>query len=233
MNLSENTLKILKNFSSIQPNIYFREGDTVSTLAQTGNILAKATIEDSFESNFGIWDLNEFLKTISIIDEPIIKLEEKMAKIKSNTSRSSAKYYFTSPEMLTYPSEKMLTGASNKDDYKVNFELDVDVLSKLKRAAGTLNLSHISISNNEEDKSTVKVAVYDAAGSTKNTFDIEIEAEYEEDAEFEFIINIGNLAIIPDTYCARVAADAKMINFKNEENKIEYWLSLDNASKYN
>ena len=61
MKLNENTKDILKNFSEINTNILIKEGTELSTISTMRNIFAKATISESFEKEFGIYDLNEFL----------------------------------------------------------------------------------------------------------------------------------------------------------------------------
>ena len=50
MKLTPNTITILKNFSSINPSIYIREGNTIRTIAVSGNIAAVAEIEEEFEN---------------------------------------------------------------------------------------------------------------------------------------------------------------------------------------
>ena len=61
MKLNQNTQDILKNFSLINTNILIKEGTELSTISTMRNIFAKATITESFEKEFGVYDLNEFL----------------------------------------------------------------------------------------------------------------------------------------------------------------------------
>jgi hypothetical protein len=44
MNLSSDTVAILKNFSEINDNILFKPGNTLNTISAMKNILAEATI---------------------------------------------------------------------------------------------------------------------------------------------------------------------------------------------
>ena len=46
MNLSEKTFNLLKNFSSINQSILFKQGNTLRTMSVMKNILAEATIEE-------------------------------------------------------------------------------------------------------------------------------------------------------------------------------------------
>ena len=74
MKLNTNTLNILKNFSEINTNILIKPGSELSTISTMRNIFAKATITESFESEFAIYDLNEFLSVVSSLNKPELSL---------------------------------------------------------------------------------------------------------------------------------------------------------------
>ena len=57
MKVSDQTLEVLKNFSEINTNILVKPGSELSTISTAKNILAKATITESFERQFAIYDL--------------------------------------------------------------------------------------------------------------------------------------------------------------------------------
>ena len=94
MKLNTNTLNILKNFSEINTNILIKPGSELSTISTMRNIFAKATITESFESEFAIYDLNEFLSVVSSLNKPELSLEDKFMTIASEGSRSKAKLLF-------------------------------------------------------------------------------------------------------------------------------------------
>ena len=64
MNLSDNTLGILKNFAGINNSILVKEGNQLRTISVMKNILAEAQIPEDFPRQFGIYDLNQFLNHI-------------------------------------------------------------------------------------------------------------------------------------------------------------------------
>ena len=59
MKLSENTVNILKNFSTINQNILVKSGSQLRTMSTMKNILGEASITEDFPKEFGIYDLNE------------------------------------------------------------------------------------------------------------------------------------------------------------------------------
>ena len=66
MKLSDSTLSLLKNFSSINQSILFKEGSKLRTISVMKNILAEATVNEEFARDFGIYDLNQFLNGLSL-----------------------------------------------------------------------------------------------------------------------------------------------------------------------
>ena len=98
MNISNETIDVLKNFAAINPNIVINPGQVLKTISEAKNIMAIADIQEDFPQSFGIYDLNEFLSVISLIESPDIDFDSKFATIKSSTS--SVKYYFSEPEIL-------------------------------------------------------------------------------------------------------------------------------------
>jgi hypothetical protein len=70
MNLSNDTRDVLKNFSTINQNLLVKNGNTINTMSAMKNIVAKATIPDTFNNEFAIYDLNEFLSALSLFKKP-------------------------------------------------------------------------------------------------------------------------------------------------------------------
>lgn len=227
MKLTEDTTQVLKNFSSINSNIVFQTGNTVSTISEARNILSTASVDVSFPSEFGIYDLNEFLGVLSLVDEPEIKIEDKFAVVGDSTGRSKIKYFFTDTEMLTAPNPAMLEKAQAMNDFEVSFTLDQDTFNKIKRAASALG--HTSVSITASDGS-IALTVFDPENTTSNTFTIELAGTYESE-DFNFIINIQNMKILPGDY--NVGLSSKLMSrFTHSEKNVNYWIALEKTSTY-
>ena len=70
MKLSDKTIKLLKNFSSINQSILFKEGSKLRTISVMKNILAEATVDEEFPKDFGIYDLVQFLNGLDLHETP-------------------------------------------------------------------------------------------------------------------------------------------------------------------
>lgn len=223
MELNDGTLQVLKNFSGINQNILIKEGNTLRTISEARTVLARAAVKEQFPKNFGIYDLNEFIGVLSLVDTPRLKFDDDYVTIGDSTGRSKVKYFFSAEEMLTTP-QKDIT----MPDAEVKFVLTNDTLNKLKRAAAALGHSEVSISNNN---GVLSLSVVETQNSTSNTFSMDIDGEYNQEANFKFVLNIANLKILPGDYDVEISS--KLITqFSHKEHDVQYWIALEKTSTY-
>ena len=69
MKVSKETLEQLKNFATINTNLMVKEGNQLATVANSMNILAKASVSETFPREFAIYDLNQFLALLTMSDD--------------------------------------------------------------------------------------------------------------------------------------------------------------------
>jgi hypothetical protein len=223
MELNENTLSVLKNFSSINQNLLVRQGNTVRTMSEARNVMATASLETEFPQDFGVYDLNEFIGVLSLVDGPRLSFEEECVTIGDSTGRSKVKYFFSPEETLTTPTKNI-----NMPDADVKFTLTADTLNKLRRAASTLGHTEVSITGNN---GVLSLSVIDGQNSTSNAFSIDIDGEYNRDAKFNFVLNISNLKLLAGDY--EVEISSKLISkFAHKEVNVSYWIALEKTSTY-
>jgi len=222
MNISENTMQILKNYGSINPNFIARKGNTITTISEAKNILSSCSVEEEFNQDMGIYDLNEFLNVLSLVDQPKLNMEEKWVTISDQTGRSKIKYFFTDPEMLTSPTEKMIQNAGSMESFEISFILDNDTLNKVKRAASALG--HTSMKVESKGTDGVVLMVFDTENPTSNTFSIDVPGQGQ--GEGQYVINISNLKIVPGDYDVKIS-NKNISNFIHKEKPIQYWIALE------
>lgn len=222
MELKESTLQVLKNFSTINLNLIVEPGNVVKTITEAKNVLAEATLEESFPVGFGIYDLNEFLSVVSLVDNPTLKFDENYVIISDSSGRSKSKYFFSDTEMLTAPSKAITMPSTD-----VNFTLDSETLSRLKRASSALGHTNVSITPSD---GALELSIVDPQNTTSNTFSIMVDGEYSE-AKFNFVLNISNLKIVDGDY--DVSISSKLIsNFVNKSTAVQYWIAMEKSSTF-
>lgn len=226
MQLSENTISVLKNFSSINPNLVFKEGNQVKTISVAKNILATATITETIPKEFGIYDLNEFLSVVGLFDTPELVFTDSSVKIKDGGQ--SVNYFFSALENLTTPSKDI-----TMPKCEIEFNLTESDLNKLRKAAATLGVSEVAVCG-DEGGSGITIKVSDTKNATSNSFELNISSGdvVRPANSFQMVFNIGNFKFAAGDYRAKLSS--KLIsNFKNTNNNIEYWVALEKSSVFN
>jgi hypothetical protein len=223
MKLSEKTIDVLNNFKTIQPNMVFNEGNVLATMADAKNILSSVELEDKFESKFGIYDLNEFLATLDLVDSPNIDLKKDHAVISAQSGRSKVKYYFSDPDMLVHPTKDIKMPST-----EVSFVLDVGTLGKLKKAAATLGHDFLFIKPSD---GVLELSVTDPENSTSNVFTLEVPGEFE--GAFSFVLNLNNLKLMNVDYDVEISKKLiSQFTSKETDLPIKYWIALEKTSTY-
>lgn len=222
MELNDNIIQTLKNFASINQNILIKEGNEIRTIAEARNILAKATLDIEFPGDFGIYDLNEFINVLSLVDTPRLSFNDEYVTVSDSTGRSKIKYFFSASDTLTSP-QKDIT----MPEPDVSFTLDNDTLNKIRRAASALGHTDVSITGKDN---VITLSVLESSNTTSNSFSIDVDGEYSID-NFKFILNISNLKIISGDYDVKISS--KLIShFINKTNNVQYWIALEKTSTF-
>ena len=117
MNLSSDTINVLKNFSDINQNILVKPGNKIQTISTMKNILAEAEVSEKFEDEFAIYDLPEFLRSVELFEKPELKFNGG-TNVKISQSSQSIKYFFADKSVIVSPSKGI-----NMPDKHVTFTL--------------------------------------------------------------------------------------------------------------
>ena len=113
MKLSEKTIDLLENFSSINQSILVKKGSKLRTISVMKNILAEAEVDENFEKDFGIYDLPQFLNGVGLMNDPDIDLKHDSYMIIREGRSTRVKFAFADPEVIVSPPEKAIELPSN------------------------------------------------------------------------------------------------------------------------
>jgi len=220
MKLSDKTISVLKNFSSINQSILFKEGNKLRTISVMKNILAEATVSEDFSKDFGIYDLNQFLNGLSLHSSPELDFAND-GYVVIREGRSRSKYFFADPNVIVTPPDKAITLPSED----VCFELSTDQLDKLLKAAAVYQLPDISAVG---DAGVIKLVVRDKKNDTSNNHEIVVG---ETDAEFVFNFKVENIKVLPGTY--EVVVSQKLLSrFTSKNHDLTYYIALEPDSTF-
>ena len=215
MKLSDKTLSFLKNFSTINQSILFKQGTRLRTISVMKNILAEASIEEELPKDFGIYDLNQFLNGLSLHHNPDLDFaNEGHVVIKEGRMRS--KYFFADPQVIITPPDKEMTLPTED----VTFELSTEQLDKLLKAAAIYQLPDLTV---EGGNGVVKIVVKDKKNDTSNSFSITVG---ETDKVFSFNFKVENIKILPGTYDV-VVSSRLLSRFSSKNHDLTYFIALE------
>ena len=219
MKLSERTISILKNYSSINGNLVVHEGNKISTISETSMIASSAELNESFDRSFGIYDLNEFLGAYTLMEDPDLDFGEDSVNIRSKNS--CLVYRFSDPSILTSPKKEFKLPSR-----EVEINLSSGDIEHIRKASFILKASTLSLVG---ENGKVKLSVSDPSNPTANLYEAELSGYTETNFNLQFLID--NLKLMPDDY--RITISSRLISeWEAINNKVKYWVALEKNSTY-
>lgn len=223
MKLSVDTLSVLKNFASINQGIMFKKGKVLRTVSPHKNVMAEATVSDEFPTDFGVYDLNNFLSVLSLHkEEPTIDFQDNNVLISGLQGRSKIKYRFCAPHMIVVAPEKAIA----MPDPEISFELKAEDLEWIMKAASVLSSPCITI---DSDGTKVFVSTYDPTNDSAHTDSLEICNGT--GTKYKMVFKLENLKMLPGSYDVKISSKG-ISNFKHKTLNVQYWIATETDSKY-
>jgi len=220
MKLSNETLTVLKNFAGINQSILVRKGNKLRTMSVMKTVLAEAVVNEEFEKEFAIYDLNQFLNGVSLHEDPELDFQND-AYVVIREGKRRVKYFFADPQVIVSPPEKEISLPSQD----VCFQLEHSQYDKIKKAAAVYQLEDLSVIG---EAGVIRLVVRDKRNATSNEYSIVVG---ETDKEFTFNFKVENLKIIPASY--DVVLSSKLLSkFTNERYNLNYYIPMEPDSVF-
>jgi hypothetical protein len=220
--LSKNTLAILKNFASMNSNILVKPGNVIKTITPSKNGMGEAEVDETFDVEFGIWDLNKFLGVISLFNSPSLEFNDKFVTI-TGANGSSVKYFYSEPRLLTVPTKQV-----NMPSVAISVDLSEKTFSDLQKASSVLQLPDLSFTN-VDDK--IFAIVHDINDPTTNSYKVEVGEVKDDSSNFSFNFKMENIRLLPGNYKVDFAKNV-VGQFTHEMLNLTYWFAMENTSTY-
>jgi len=221
MNLSSDTVAVLKNFSDINQNILVKPGNKVQTISTMKNILAEAEISEKFDSEFAIYDLPEFLRAVELFQKPNLNFNGgSNVQIADNNSKQSIKYFFADKSVIVAPTKNI-----TMPDKEVTFTLKKDDFARLQKGVMTLNLPDVAVKG---DGKSITLVATDKKNKSSNDYSISVG---ETDKTFTAYFKAENFKMVSDDYDVAISKQ-KISHFVNRNKPIQYWIALEPDSEF-
>ena len=217
MQLSGDTREVLKNFSTINQNLLVRSGNTINTMSAMKNIVAKATIPDTFSDEFAIYDLNEFLSALSLFKSPTLDFAKQSVKLNEEGGGSSLNYFFSDPSVVTTPKTEI-----QMPSVDVEFVFTQDTFNQIQKASAVLGVPDVVLRGTAGGD--VLLTVTDRKNETSNDFAIKVGENSPSD--FTHYFKVENLKLLAGDYKVEVSSKG-ISRFTNMTKPIEYFIALE------
>ena len=228
MKLSNETVMVLKNFSSINQNLVIKPGKSISTMSAMKNIVARADVVEDFPRGFAIYDLNEFLAALSLFDKPDLDFKDDFVVItEEKTSGKFLKYWYSDPSVVTTPTKDI-----SMPECEISFSFTNTVLADVQKASAVIGAPDMVLEAMSVGKATLTVT--DKKNSTANDYGVGMDVTNQDgkDVPYKFWFKVENLKLLPTTYDVEVSSKS-ISHFVNGKNGIQYWIALEPESSYN
>ena len=221
MNLSSDTVAVLKNFSDINQNILVKPGNKVQTISTMKNILAEAEISEKFDSEFAIYDLPEFLRAVELFQKPNLNFNGgSNVQIADNNSKQSIKYFFADKSVIVAPTKNI-----TMPDKEVTFTLKKDDFARLQKGVMTLNLPDVAVKG---DGKSITLVATDKKNKSSNDYSISVGETIK---TFTAYFKAENFKMVSDDYDVAISKQ-KISHFVNRNKPIQYWIALEPDSEF-
>ena len=220
MKLSDTTISVLKNYSSINQNLKIGAGNNLVTMSAMKNIVAQAKVEETFEKDVAIYDLNEFLAAMSLFDKPKLDFQDEYVMMGSDDDATSLKYWYSDPSVVT-----TVTKEITMPEPEVSFTLASEELSNITKAAAVIGVPDMVLENGV-------LKVTDKKNQTANAFSMDVVlGSQNDDTDYKFWFKVENLKLMAGTYDVSVSSK-NISHFKNKNVDVEYFIALEPESYY-
>jgi hypothetical protein len=219
MELSKETLTLIKNFAAINGSIMLKAGTRLSTISEGKNVMAEATIAETLPIDFGIYDLNEFLNVVSLFQTTTLDFSEKHVLV-SDGGSSRIKYFAAGEGVVkSAPATIKFPGGD------VEFTLEATQLAMIQRTSSVLKATDVSIVG-EDGK--LKVIVSDKKNDTSNAYEVVIG---DTDETFKANLKVENLKMLPNDYQVSISKK-KISRFKHTASDLTYYVAIEADSEF-
>jgi|FreactcultuFSWF8_1027224.scaffolds.fasta_scaffold00499_21 hypothetical protein len=218
MKINVQTINILKNFAKINPSIIITEGNIIKTISNTKSVYARAEVETEFNTRFAIYNLDKFVATLSLFNDPDLVFTEKYVTI--TDGKKKTKYVYASEDSLKV---KVPTKDITLPSSEVTFTLTSETLRDIEKSLGILDLTDIVVVG---DGVNVLVQAEDVKNPSADVFSVNVGNT---DKTFRAVFRPENIRIIPGDY--EVSISSKGIShFKGTV--AEYWIVVESTSTF-
>lgn len=246
MKISQKTMMILENFSTINPALLFQPGNVLRTMSTEGDILARAVVDETFPVECVIGDLSEWLGCFKLVSDADAEFRETDMTILGPESKVD--YLYTSNEItkidLGEDSGASSFACSDETDDGLgqqnlcSFVLPESLFKKLLEVPKVMKKNQTVLIS--DFGTGIKITVTDSTNTDSKDFTYFLKREDAQDpssvrnfaagTDWKVRTSISQLKIIPGTYRVTINDAFMTFDLIDEDGQVlAYGIALDVA----
>ena len=216
MKFDDRLLSILKNFGSINPSLEFKANDLLRTGSIDKTVIAEANVAEAFPAPACVYDLNRFLSTLALFDDPDVEFGDKAFTIKEGVRK--VKYTYADVEMISKPKDKRPSIANANVEVTLKWS-DLNDILKGASVLGHPNVGFVG------DGKACRIQAMDKEKPDNDPMSIVIGQTND---VFKIILDVASLKLLPQDYEVKLADN--MASFSSSD--VTYFMAIDKSSTY-
>ena len=227
--VSESTLKILKNFSGISDSVRLRSGTTQRTVSAAKSMMAIAEFDASWPMETPIYQLPELINNLTSYDRPTLTFEEKQFVIRGYDSPSHVEYPYSDASVVIVPPEKNF----DLSDPVAVFTLPAKAVAEIKKFSQVNNLPTVTIELDGGSASSIIVKPMDEKTPVTRTYSYPVSADPKRvDRLMDGVQQTSKFKrehfdlLLDGEYVVTVGAEWSYVYFKHQSMPVSYFIVL-------
>lgn len=241
MKLSQKTIDIIKSFSTINNSIWLNPGNVLSTMSSKRNVLAQAVIDESFPSEFGMYDINQVISIIGINSADVEFEDDNLVISKTfkssfdedgNAAVAKTNYRGAHKVMFVLPPENGISFPETE----INMTITEEIIDFIFKTSSVIRAPNLMI---ESDGTSVYISICDAANvthvansSAASSHSSRIKFARGNGDVYKLFFKIETLNLYPGEYELSLSITEGISMWKNKSQDITYWILIESGSTY-
>lgn len=222
VNVTPQTIEVLKNFENVNKSIMVRKGNLLNSRSIGQNIIAEYECEEEFPQTFAVYELSQFLNGLMLFEKaPALEFaNDEFVKIRSQTGKRSAKYFFSDPAIVEEASPGQRVRFP-EEDVVMEFRITSADLTSIYKASGIYELTNVKI---QSDSDGVTLTAFDPENETNNTYSLSLSGS--SSAETSVNMAIENIRPMPGDYDVSIT-DGVITRWKHTTLDLVYYIAVE------
>ncbi len=221
MQISKQTIDVLRNFSLVNSSILINPGQELKTVSDMKTLLARASVMEEFPSQFAIYDLPQFLNVVTAPTFQGAEYDFEEDHLNISLNGASCKYFYADESTVVTPTKDI-----RMPEGEITFDLTEDQIQTVRNIASILSTPDLACIS--EGGSTY-LSVLDKKNSESNDFKLEVGDG--NGTSYKMYFKMENLKLLKGDYTVDISSK-NISHFAHKNLDLEYWIALEPDSTY-